>query len=74
MGSKSVVISRATIIITHIKGLITPLIATHEPSSRCAAKGPPGASAAPCSRACSEALSEFFKSEDKGLGLRAFRV
>ena len=27
-------ISRVTIIITHIRGLITPLITTHEPSSR----------------------------------------
>ena len=28
------VISRATVTITHIRGLITPLIATHEPPSR----------------------------------------
>ena len=28
------VISRVTIIITHIRGLITPLITTHEPSSK----------------------------------------
>ena len=28
------VISRLTIIITHIKGLITPLMTTHEPPSR----------------------------------------
>ena len=28
------VISRVTIIITHIGGLITPLITTHEPPSR----------------------------------------
>ena len=27
------VISRVTIIITHIRGLITPLVTTHEPSS-----------------------------------------
>ena len=31
---KSGVISRVTIIITHIRGLITPLITTHEPPSR----------------------------------------
>ena len=28
------VISRVTILITHIRGLITPLITTHEPSSK----------------------------------------
>ena len=28
------VISRVTVIITHIRGLITPLITTHEPPSR----------------------------------------
>ena len=28
------VISRVTILITHIRGLITPLITTHEPPSR----------------------------------------
>ena len=28
------VASRVTIIITHIRGLLTPLITTHEPSSR----------------------------------------
>ena len=28
------VISRVTIVITHIRGLITPLITTHEPPSR----------------------------------------
>ena len=33
MGSYSRVISRATILITHIKGLISPLITTHEPPS-----------------------------------------
>ena len=31
----NVVISRVTIPITFVKGLITPLITTHEPSSRC---------------------------------------
>ena len=30
------VISRVTILITHIRGLITPLITTHEPPSRSA--------------------------------------
>ena len=29
------VISRVTILITHIRGLITLLITTHEPPSRC---------------------------------------
>ena len=28
------VISRVTIVITHIRGLITPLITTHEPPSK----------------------------------------
>ena len=28
------VITRVTILITHIRGLITPLITTHEPPSR----------------------------------------
>ena len=31
------VVSRVTVIITHIRGLITPLITTHEPPSRRAA-------------------------------------
>ena len=30
---RSGVISRVTIVITHIRGLITPLITTHEPPS-----------------------------------------
>ena len=34
------VISRATIVITHIRGLITPLITTHEPPSRDATTDP----------------------------------
>ena len=31
MGVRSGVISRVTIVITHIRGLVTPFIATHEP-------------------------------------------
>ena len=34
------VTSRVTILITHIKGLITPLITTHEPPSRVAQRIP----------------------------------
>ena len=37
MGGICMVISRVAILITHIRGLITPLIATHEPPST-----PPG--------------------------------
>ena len=33
-GVISGVISKATVIITHIRGLITPLMTTHEPPSR----------------------------------------
>ena len=33
LGGSWVVISRVTILITHIRGLITPLITTHEPPS-----------------------------------------
>ena len=33
MGSYSGLVSRVTIVITHIKGLITPIITTHEPPS-----------------------------------------
>ena len=33
MGSYTWVLSRVTILIIHIRGLITPLITTHEPSS-----------------------------------------
>ena len=35
-GAISGVISRVAVIITYIRGLITPLITTHEPPSRCA--------------------------------------
>ena len=34
------VIIRVTILITHIRGPITPLITTHEPPSRCSIPGP----------------------------------
>ena len=34
MGRYKWVISRVTIVITHIRGLITPLTTTHEPPSR----------------------------------------
>ena len=34
------VISRVTILISHIRGLITPLITTHEPPSRLLRKRP----------------------------------
>ena len=33
-------VSKATIIRTHIRGLVTPLITTHEPPSRPGAEGP----------------------------------
>ena len=33
LGGSWLVISRATVVITHIRGLITPLITTHEPPS-----------------------------------------
>ena len=36
MGSYKWVISRVTIVITHLRGLITPLITTHEPPSNLA--------------------------------------
>ena len=34
MGSYKWVISRVTVFVTHIRGLIAPLIATHETPSR----------------------------------------
>ena len=40
MVVRSRVISRVTILLTHIRGLITPLITTHEPPST-ALLGPP---------------------------------
>ena len=36
----SAVISRVTILITHVEGLITRLITTHEPPSRVPLRGP----------------------------------
>ena len=40
MGSYKWVIIRVAIILTHIRGLVTPLITTHEPPSRPGAEGP----------------------------------
>ena len=46
MASYKWVICRVTILITHIRGLFTPLITTHEPSSikdpKASIKGPSG--------------------------------
>ena len=50
------VISKVTIVITHIRGLITPLISTHEPPSKTSGSG-------------SRFLSSWFRVE--GLGSKA---
>ena len=44
------VISRITIVITYIKGLITPLITSHEPPSRLTPKPAPVSMALSCSQ------------------------